>query len=156
VIDNFPNIVLRNLLRLVVFPLGRRERAPGDRLTHKVAQLLLTPSDTRDRLTHGIYKSARSGHPIGMMEQALPQVIAAEPLERKLLKALKTGDLAGTTWDEQLQDAVARSYLTAEEAAIMTRVRGLVMEIIAVDEFDDEDLRLGRQVEVEVGAQNAA
>ncbi len=156
VIDNFPNIVLRTLLRLVVFPLGRRERAPGDRLTHKVAQLLLAPSDTRDRLTHGIYKSARSGHPIGMMEQALPQVIAAEPLERKFLKALKTGDLAGITWAEQLQDAVASSYLTAEEAAIMTRVRDLVMEIIAVDEFDAEDLRLGRQVEVEVGAQHAA
>ncbi len=156
VIDNFPNIMLRSLLRLVVFPLGRRERAPGDRLTHKVAQLLLAPSDTRDRLTHGIYKSARSGHPIGMMEQALPQVIAAEPLERKFLKALKTGDLAGITWAEQLQDAVARSFLTAEEAAIMARVRDLVMEIIAVDEFDAEDLRLGRQVEVKVSAQHAA
>jgi acyl-CoA dehydrogenase len=156
VIDNFPNIVLRSLLRLVVFPLGRRERAPGDRLTHKVAQLLLAPSDTRDRLTHGIYTSARSGHPIGMMEQALPQVIAAEPLERKLLKALRTGDLVGITWAEQLQDAVAKSYLTAAEAAIMTEVRDLVMEIIAVDEFDAEDLRLGRQVEVEVSAQHAA
>jgi acyl-CoA dehydrogenase len=91
-----------------------------------------------------------------MMEQALPQVIAAEPLERKLLKAQKTGDLAGITWAEQLQEAVAKSYLTADEAAIMTRVRDLVMEIIAVDEFEAEDLRLGRQVEVKAGAQHAA
>ncbi len=156
VIDNFPNRIMRSLLRLVVFPLGRRERAPGDRLTHRVAQLLLAPSDTRDRLTHGIYKSARSGHPVGLMEQALPQVIAAEPLERKLLKAIKAGDVDGITWAERVKEAVAKGVLTAEEAAIMAKVRELVMEIIAVDEFDAEDLRLGRQLESTVGNQHAA
>ena len=57
VVDNFPNRYMRALLRFVVFPFGRREKAPGDRLTHKVAQLLLAPSDTRDRLTQGVYKS---------------------------------------------------------------------------------------------------
>jgi len=155
-IDNFPNRAIRGLLRLVVFPLGRRERAPGDRLTHRVAQLLLAPSDTRDRLTHGIYKSARSGHPVGLMEQALPQVIAAEPLERKLLKALKAGDVEGITWADQVKAAVAGKILTPEEAAIMARVRELVLEIIAVDEFETEDLRLGRQAEGKIGSQHAA
>jgi acyl-CoA dehydrogenase len=156
VIDNFPNRALRALLHLVVFPLGRREREPGDRLTHKAAQLLVAPSETRSRLTHGIYKTARDGHPVGMMEQALPQVIAAEPLERKLLKALKAGDLDGITWAEQVRDAVSKRVLTPEEAAIMAEVRERVMEIIAVDEFDTEDLRLGHQVEVRVGNQHAA
>ena len=156
VIDNFPNRAVRGLMRVVVFPLGRRERQPGDRLTHKVAQLLLAPSDTRNRLTHGVYKSARSGHPVGLMEQALPQVIAAEPLERKLLKAIKAGQLEGITWVEQVRDAVARQVLTAEEAAAMQNVRELVMEIIAVDEFEPEELRLGGRSEVKVGNQHAA
>jgi len=156
VTDNFPNRAIRAILRLVVFPLGRREREPGDRLTHKAAQLLLAPSDTRDRLTHGIYKSGRTGHPVGLMEQALPQVIAAEPLQRKLLKALKAGDLVGITWEEQVRDAVAKQVLTPEEAAIMTEVRERVMEIIAVDEFESEELRLGRQIEAKVGSQHAA
>ena len=123
----------------------RRERAPGDRLTHKVAQLLQTPSDTRDRLTDGIYKSAKTGHPLGMMEKALPQVIHAEPLERKLLKALKNGEIKGITWEEQLQDAIIRSVVTAEEADILVHVRALVMEIIAVDEFDLEEIQAGRK-----------
>jgi len=160
VVDNFPNRMLRSLLSIIVFPLGRRERAPGDRLTHKVAQLLLAPSDTRDRLTNGIYKSANTGYPVGMMEQALPQVIAAEPLERKLLKALKSGEIAGITWDEQLQDAIARKILSTEEATILVKVRDLVMEIISVDEFDVEDIRMGRQVQDEsgknLGSQHAA
>jgi acyl-CoA dehydrogenase len=89
VVDNFPNRYMRFILRFVVFPFGRREKEPGDRLTHKVAQLLLVPSDTRNRLTHGVFVSATSDHPVCLMEQALPQVIHAEPLERKMLKALK-------------------------------------------------------------------
>jgi acyl-CoA dehydrogenase len=156
VVDNFPNRYLRFVLRLVVFPFGRREKAPGDRLTHKVAQLLLAPSDTRDRLTNGVYRSATSNHPVLFMERALPKVIQAEPLERKLLKAVKSGDVKGITWDEQVKNAIAKSVLTKEEADILVRVRELVMEIIAVDDFDVEDLRLGRQPKSRLGAQHAA
>ncbi len=156
VIDNFPIRYLRSVLRFVVFPFGRRERASGDRLTHKVAQLLLSPSDTRDRLTDGIYKSASAGHPIGMMEQALPQVIHAEPLERKLLKALKHDEIKGITWDEQVQDAIAKSVISVEEADILVHVRSLVMDIIAVDEFDPQDLRAGIQLPQKLDNQHAA
>jgi acyl-CoA dehydrogenase len=156
VIDNFPNRYLRAVLRIVVFPFGRRERASGDRLTHKVAQLLLSPSDTRDRLTDGVYKSASAGHPVGMMEVALPQVIHAEPLERKLLKALKHNEITGITWDEQVQDAIAKSVITAEEADILVHVRNLVMDIIAVDEFDPQELRSGIQLPQKVDTQHAA
>ena len=112
VVDNFPNRYMRFMLRFVVFPFGRREKEPGDRLTHRVAQLLLVPSDTRDRLTNGVFKSDTSDHPICLMEQALPQVILAEPLERRLLKALKQGEISGFTWDEQVQDALSKSVLT--------------------------------------------
>ena len=156
VVDNFPNHAMRYLLRLVVFPFGRRERAPGDRLTHKVAQLLISPSETRDRLTDGVYKSAKTGHPVGLMEQALPQVIQAEPLERKLLKALRADEISGITWDEQLQDAIAKSVITAREADILLEVRKLVMEIIAVDEFDLEDIQAGKREEHKLTKQHAA
>lgn len=156
VVDNFPNRYMRFLLRFVVFPFGRREKEPGDRLTHRVAQLLLVPSDTRDRLTHGVFKSDSSNHPICLMEQALPQVIHAEPLERRLLKALRQGEIGGYTWDEQVKDALEKSILSKEEVDILVRVRELVSEIIAVDDFDIEDLRLGRKVKPRIDTQHAA
>jgi acyl-CoA dehydrogenase len=156
VVDNFPNRYMRAVLRFVVFPFGRREKAPGDRLTHKVAQLLLAPSDTRDRLTQGIYKSATSDHPVCFMERALPQVIQAEPLERKLLKALRHGEAPGITWEDQVRSAVENSALSREEADILIRVRKLVAEIIAVDDFDVEELRLGRQPATRLDTQHAA
>ncbi len=157
VVDNFPSRPMRAVLKFVVFPFGRRERAPGDRLTHRVAQLLLAPSDTRRRLTNGIYVSARAGHPIGVMEEA-----SAEPLERKFLKAIKSGSVSGITWEQQLEDAVAKDVLTEEEAGILSRVRDLVQDIVAVDEFDSAELRLGlaprleKKRDAEVGKQHAA
>jgi acyl-CoA dehydrogenase len=156
VVDNFPNHYMRFMLRFVVFPFGRREKEPGDRLTHRVAQLLLVPSDTRDRLTNGVFMSATSNHPICFMERALPQVILAEPLERRLLKALKQGEITGITWDEQLKDALGKSILTRDEADILIRVREMVAEIIAVDDFDTEDLRAGRRPEKRIDTQHAA
>ena len=156
VVDNFPNRFLRTMLRFVVFPFGRREKAPGDRLTHKVAQLLLVPSDTRDRLTHGVYLSPTSNHPVCFMERALPQVIQAEPLERKLLKALKQGEVTGITWDDQVRNAIEKHILSKEEADILMRVRELVAETIAVDDFDVEDLRLGKRPTSRLDTQHAA
>jgi acyl-CoA dehydrogenase len=141
VTDNFPNRLMRVLLAVIIFPLGRRERAPGDRLSHKVAQLLLSPSETRDRLTNGVFLSPQ--HPVGFMEAALPEVIAAEPLERRLLKAQSAGTLDAVTWEDQLAQAVDRAVLSDTEAEALKKVRAAVLEIIAVDEFESEVLRLG-------------
>jgi acyl-CoA dehydrogenase len=147
---------MRFMLRFVVFPFGRREKAPGDRLTHRVAQLLMVPSDARNRLTHGVFRSATSNHPICMMEEALPLVIHAEPLDRKMHKALHHGEISGITWEAQLKDAIEKSIVTKEEADILAHVHELVKEIIAVDDFDAEELRLGRKEEPRIDTQHAA
>jgi acyl-CoA dehydrogenase len=148
-IDNFPNRPLALLLRLVVFPLGRWEREPGDRLCQRVAQLMLTPSEARDRLSHGVYLDKNSQHPISLMELALPKVIAAEPLERKLQKAVKAGTVPGIAWEEHIEAAVRLEVLSEEEARALQEVRELVQEIIAVDDFASEELRLGELAEPE-------
>lgn len=155
-VDNFPNRWVGRLMAFVVFPLGRRERAPGDRLSHKVAQLTLSPSEARDRLTNGIFISASSNQAISFMERALPKVIAAEPLERKLGKAIKAGEVDGLSWDAQLADAVQRGLFNDAEAEQLREVRELVMEIIAVDEFDSEALRLGQQADTMLPQSDAA
>ena len=143
VIDNYPFAWLRPLLRLVVFPIGRSERTPNDRLGHKVAALMLSPSETRDRLTRGIYKSDRSGFPIGVMETLLPKVIAAEPIDRKLLKAQRSGQVSGRTYEEQVAQALEQNILTEQECELLLDVRKRSLEIVAVDDFDHEELQAG-------------
>jgi len=142
-VDNFPNRWVGGLLRFIVFPTGRWERPPGDRLCHRVAQLMINPGEARERLSNGVYLRVSRDNPVGLMELALPQVIAAEPLERKLHKALKRGELDGMTWDQQLAQAVERNVLSKTEVETLSQVRDLVSEIIAVDDFDPDELRLG-------------
>ena len=141
IIDNFPVRPAAWLLRLLVFPLGRWEKTPDDQLGHEVASLLLEPSVTRDRLTAGIYRSARSGHPIGVMEEALPEIIAAEPLELKVNKAVKSGQIEALDYRGQIAEAKKLRVLTAAEAKQLLHAQELVAEIISVDEFDAAELK---------------
>ncbi len=156
VVDNFPNRALRILLAVIIFPLGRHEKQPGDRLVHKVAQLLLSPSATRDRLTDGVFISSSASNPIGLLEIALPRVIATEPLERRLSKAQSAGELDADNWQNQLEEAVSKSIISSAEATELKAVRQMVTEIIAVDEFESSVLRMGASGEVEPVAEQAA
>lgn len=141
VLDNFPNRILATALKVMIFPLGARERRPNDRLGHRVASLLMVPSETRDRLTDGVYKTASPGYVIGAMEALLPEVIAAEPLARKLDKAVRQGEIVGDTYEQRVKQALQTKLLSKKEAELLLDVQQRTMEIIAVDDFDDDDLR---------------
>jgi len=143
VIDNYPMAWVRPFLRMIIFPLGRGERAPNDRLGHKVAALLLSPSETRDRLTRGIYKSDAGGNWVGVLEKLLPDVIAAEPIERKLAKAQRAGVITGYTFEEQVEQAGKKGVLSKTEIATLNDVRKRVLEVISVDDFDLAELQAG-------------
>lgn len=156
VVDNFPNRAVRILLRAFIFPFGRHERQPGDRLGHKVSQLLMSPSETRKRLTDGVFISDKASNPVGLLELALPRVIATEPLERRLHKAEIAGELDASDGQNQLQKAVEKSIITAEEAQELEAVREMVTEIIKVDEFESNYLRMGSSGETEEVRDQAA
>lgn len=143
VIDNYPIAWVRPLLRFVIFPMGRVERAPNDRLGHKVAALMLSPSETRERLTRGIYTSDRTKQAVGVLEALLPDVIASEPIERKLLKAIRQGEVVGYTFDEQIANAKARGILSDQEATLLADVRRRSLDVIGVDDFDLATLQSG-------------
>ena len=73
-----------------------------------------------------------------------------------MLKALRADEIVGMTWEEQLKNAVDKHILTAGEAEILVQVRKLVMEIIAVDDFDSDEIRIGRRRAGELSTQHAA
>jgi len=141
VLANYPNRYLGTVLRFIVFPLGMREVQPNDRLGHKVASLLLAPSETRDRLTDGVYKTASPGYVIGDMEALLPLVIAAEPLQRKIDKAMRQGELKSGSHQDNLTAALQAGIINADEARMMREVHVRTVEIVAVDDFSSDELR---------------
>jgi len=79
-------------------------------------------------------------------------VIATEPLERKLHKAEVAGELDA----RNLQQAVELSIITADEAKELEAVRAMVTEVVAVDEFESEYLRMGSHGKREAVTEQAA
>src|SRR5690606_31636402 len=112
---NFPIRPVGWLLWLLIFPWGRRAEAPSDRLGHRVASLLMNPNDARDRLAAGVFTTPCANNPAGRVNSYLARAIAAEPVERKFLKALKTSDIEALDFRSQLDEGVREGWITADE-----------------------------------------
>ena len=133
---NFPNKVVGFILRRLVLPLGTHELPAGDRLGHKAASLILNPNETRARLTDGIDKKMSEGNIVAKMNETLIKVIEAEPLERRILKALKAGEIHAITPDQNLSQALEKGIISQQEFNKLTKVRAEVMDVINVDDFE--------------------
>jgi acyl-CoA dehydrogenase len=141
VIRNFPVRPVAWLLRALVFPFGRREVPPSDRLGHRVAAILTAPNEARTRLMSGAYLTPTANNPIGRMNALLPDVIAAEPIERKFLKAVKSGELDGLDYNAQLAQAEEKGIISSAERKLLEHVRSATFEFISVDDFSSEELQ---------------
>jgi acyl-CoA dehydrogenase len=141
VVDNFPVRWARPFMRLVVFPLGRRWKPASDALAHDVAKHALQPGDVRDRLTRNIFVSKDVNDPTGILEVTLEKVIAAEPTEKKLEKAIRDGVVRRYHGIDWFAEAEAKGVLTAAEAEQLREIERLVARVIAVDHFDPAELK---------------
>ncbi|MCW8807134.1 MAG: acyl-CoA dehydrogenase [Rhodanobacter sp.] len=140
-IRNFPVRPVGWLLRVLVFPFGRREVPPSDRLGRRVAALITAPGEARDRLLEWVYLTPTANNAVGRMNALLPDVIAAEPVERKFGKAQKAGQFKAHDYLDQLLEAQKAGVLSAAEYELLKRVREGVFEFISVDDFDSSELR---------------
>ncbi len=132
---NFPsNIVMRSWMRFIIFPLGKRCQPPSDALSHEVARLILLPGETRDRLTAGIYLPTDENEPLAQLKQALTCAIDCAPIEAKLRQAIKEKTLIAHE-DEQISQALTQGILTADEAALLEKMKILRRRVIMVDDF---------------------
>lgn len=135
---NSPNRILAILLRIFTFPWGARLKPPSDALGAKVAKLLLEPSVLRKRLAKGGYQTSNSNNPIAELENIMAHVIAAEPLEKKVLQARHEKIIQGNNFQELITDAVSKSILTSAEAHQLLAVEAERMRVIHVDDFPPE------------------
>ncbi len=136
ILKNFPNAFVAWLLGGLVFPAGRRDQVPDDRMNHDCAALLLEPSPARDRLTRGIYLPPTTRDALGRLEDALPRVIAAELLERRLAKLVDEQPLLLGDLEAQLKAALEHDLLSNAEAKLVRAAHAARREVIAVDDFE--------------------
>jgi acyl-CoA dehydrogenase len=145
---NFPNRWVAGLMRLVIFPRGRTYFAASDRLGRRIVEPLMMPSETRERLSHGIYKTVEPGNPVGLLQEALVLSVSAEPLEKRLrVEGVKTGRITALDLPGQIEQALAAGLLSPAEAQLLRDYDRKVMEIVNVDDFSSEELMAGVQAD---------
>jgi acyl-CoA dehydrogenase len=141
VIDNFPNLPARILMRTVVLPLGAHFRPASDRVAHRAVKLVLEAPEVRDRLTRHIYVSDDPDDPTGLLEVTLKKVIASEEAEKKLERAIRAGTIRRYHGIDWIGDAMAKGIVTESEGQLLREVETLVARTIAVDHFDPAEIR---------------
>lgn len=143
-IINFPNRPAAWLLRRIVFPFGKTYSGPTDIMGHKAADLILTPSETRDRLTNELFipdqERYKTSEPLARLEYALHCVLAAETAERKLRTALRENKVVATQRERQIQAAEEQQIINSEEAQLLKTADAARREVITVDDFAKSDL----------------
>ncbi len=134
-LENFPaRAAVKGLLRFLIFPLGKPFSPPSDAIGHKVATLMLTPGEARDRLTAGIYMPASPDEPLNILEQALQCAVVSEAVEVKLRAAVKTGQINAQA-DDKIAEALKQRVITNSELELMGKMKSLRRRVIMVDDF---------------------
>jgi acyl-CoA dehydrogenase len=121
-------------LRSIIFPFGKPNSPPSDKLIHQTAALLLHDLPVRNRLTQGIYINDNPDDATGRIEVAFKAVLAAAPVEAKIRAAkLGKGDMTAT--------AVERGIITPAEAELIHIAEQARLAAISVDDFDANEMR---------------
>ncbi|UTV28314.1 acyl-CoA dehydrogenase FadE [Photobacterium atrarenae] len=136
---NFPNRPIAALLRAVIFPRGLGRVKPSDKLDHQLARIIQTPSETRSRIGRGQFLEACDNNAVGMIEETLKDILAAEPIYDRICQA------AGKKYPFMQLDRIAAiglelNAINEAEAELMRRAEEGRLRTINVDDFDSDEL----------------
>lgn len=141
-LSNFPSRLLGSALRVLVFPFGRRHQGPDDHLDAQVAAIIgrNAGDPALEELLEGCFRPTSTDDPVGALQHALNLLQEAAPLQKKLYKAVKAGQVRETPGQNEIETAVAAGVLSAEEGQQLQRAEQARRVVIDVDDFGKEEL----------------
>ncbi|MBN1240033.1 MAG: acyl-CoA dehydrogenase [Gammaproteobacteria bacterium] len=137
---NFPNRWVAALLRIAVFPRGRTYTSPSDGLGQQIAELLINPTETRERLADCAYVTPEPTNPVGLLQEALVMAEAVKPAERKVFDARRAGQIDAEDTLGQIDEAERKGIISPDEAEQIREFDRRVMDLTGVDDFDPAEL----------------
>lgn len=141
-ISNFPNKLVANVLKAVILPLGCNLKKPSDITDHKVAKLMQSPNDSRNRLGEGQYITREPENVLGQLEQTLDDIIACEPIFDKVCRELGE-KLPFYSLDIVAEKGLSANIINQDEADLLIATEIARKAAINVDDFDSDYLKAG-------------
>lgn len=134
---NLPSRVLALILRGASFATGMRFAEPSDATYRAAAGTLLSRSDTRERLTAGVFIHPDSGEKSHRLEDALAAAEQVEAIDRRLRDLRRAGRLQGRTLEARFAAAREAGIVDAAQADTLAHYQALEAAVIRVDAFDE-------------------
>jgi len=147
---NYPNRALARLIKVAAFPLGRRFKAPIDKLEKEVVEVISQDTSARQRLTRGPYMGEGENNPLAEVNQIFLESLELKPLQQTMRDAIKAGKLPKLVGKALIDAALKENIINKQEAKSLYDFQSRLMSIIHVDEFDESELiRVAYQEEQE-------
>jgi acyl-CoA dehydrogenase len=137
---NFPNKLCGRIIKLITLPMGNWHKIPSDRLNKELTKLVSQPSSTRARIKEYVSNSDHENNFVVLLENVMVKTIAAEPIAKRLNKAVKDKKIDAVLYTDQIQEAVNKNIITNSESEILLTNRQDILKIINVDQFKTEEL----------------
>lgn len=132
VFNNLPQRFLACFMRSVCFFWGMRPRLPSDKKSEQVAELLISESETLDKMTDVIYKENNF---LSTLQEAKQKIIDAHELEKRIYKAKKSGIIYGLNEEDVVNEARKKNLINDHEYETLLDIAKIRADIIAVDAF---------------------
>ena len=111
----------------------------NDKHTHKIATLMMSDTEQRDRLTEGIYIPTGMNEALGRLEETFRVTKRAEHADEKMRKAVHQKLIPKVRGAELIKVALEKGIITAEEKSDLIRSEELRNDAIQVDDFSDAE-----------------
>ncbi len=134
IMRNLPLPFIGALCNFIIFPLTKPYHRPNDKLGHQVARITMTPGETLDRLSHGVFDSEDKNNSTGRIMHALDLVLKSDELQKKLRDAFKDGRISSRERDAY-GEAKDKDIITDNEYKLLIETDEAVQNAIKVDEF---------------------
>ncbi|NWE39363.1 acyl-CoA dehydrogenase [Pseudomonas yamanorum] len=141
-LTNFPSKVLGCLLRVIVFPFGRRHKGPSDELDAEVAAVIgrAKGDPALEAVLAGCYRPQSAEDPVGALQHAYDLLADSHPLQKKLHEGLKSGQVKPTAGEHAIDAALHAGVLQPAEAQTLRDAEAARRKVIDVDDFSKEEL----------------
>jgi len=116
--------------------------APTDRLTHRVANALLTNEAQRERLTQGMYVPTKAGEALARLESTYKLLRQAEAVDKKIRAAIIAKTLKKKS-KTLVDDALKANVITAQEQQLMIEAEKARWDAIQVDDYSQDEYLKG-------------
>jgi alkylation response protein AidB-like acyl-CoA dehydrogenase len=132
---NFPSAGWAKWVQNMIFPWGNRYRLPLDYQDHQLAHWLMEENELRHRITEHIFLGNKEDIR-QMLDESFSLRCQAEPSYQKVQQAVRSGQIEGNNFYQQILAAKDATILSDQEVIELLELNRLRLEVIQVDEFN--------------------